>query len=74
MSAREWVRLADNVNTALKDTNVALCNIALDHLSREGSRLAVMVFTKGLTSKDNAEVNRAGYALGRMKDEATIPN
>lgn len=58
---------------AMKEPNANLRDKCLDELRRRGVVEAVAFFTKGLSSKDNAVVNRAALCLGSFGNpEATL--
>ena len=62
------------IKRALEDPNEDVRNRAIAILKRYKSRTAVQRFIDKLSSKDNKIVNRAGKALGEMKDPSALPH
>lgn len=58
--------------SALEDRNEEVRLTCLDHLERRPNPDAVAYFCSQLKSKDNMIVNRAGAALGTMRDPTSI--
>ena len=56
---------------ALNDADGRVREKALDVLERTGSQVATLAFLKALTNNDNKIVQRAGIALGYMKQPET---
>jgi hypothetical protein len=61
------------VTTALTDGNLEVRLRSVDHLKVIAREDSVVGFARALGSKDNAMVNRAGVALGRLDDAAAVP-
>jgi hypothetical protein len=57
---------------ALNDTDEEVRMFCLDRIVRKGYKASTGMFVQALKHKDNEIVNRAGVALGQMKDPATI--
>jgi hypothetical protein len=58
--------------TAMEDSVEEIRLTCLDILQKSRSQETIAYFVHRLGDKDNAMVNRAGVALGRMKDPSTI--
>jgi hypothetical protein len=62
------------VRVAMSDSDESIRDGCIDELKRQGAHTVLSAFIKELSSKDNARVNRAGDALGRLGDKsATLP-
>jgi len=62
------------IKLALEEPDAVVRDRALDELEKQQSTLALLEFTKLLTSKDNQKVLRAGYCLGKLGNpDATLP-
>jgi len=58
----------------LHDSEARVRDACLSALEKHGSTVAVDIFIPHLTDKNNMVVNRAGLAIGRLKDaRATVP-
>ena len=60
------------VGRALDDTDLEIRLSALDELVKHKSPEVVEMFVQALKSKENPRVNRAGMALGRLKDASAV--
>ena len=61
------------VDQSLRDDNEEEIRLTcFDELSGDAARIAVPQYVGALRDKDNAIVNRAGYALGKLGDKSAI--
>lgn len=60
------------VHVSLADPNEDFRQLALDLLIKSGRPALATPYVRALTNKDNEIVNRAGVALGRIRDRDTI--
>ncbi|HZZ27156.1 MAG TPA: hypothetical protein VFE46_04040 [Pirellulales bacterium] len=60
------------VEHSLGDSDDELRLTCFDELTGKAAQLAVPLYIAALKSKDNARVNRAGYALGKLGDKTAI--
>lgn len=58
--------------TSMEDENDELRLTSLDYLQKSHSPQTIQYFVSKLRDKNNATINRAGVALGRLKDSSTI--
>ena len=81
----EFIKILGRLNTpkaqtalmelAIEDESSSIREKCLDQLVANKSRLAVYFFKSQLnpvTNKDNTKINRAGTALGRLKDPSSV--
>jgi hypothetical protein len=59
-------------NYAMDDPDDDVRDTCLDYLAKAAHPGAIDFFIKRLNHKDNDMVNRAGYALGKMKDPRAV--
>ena len=60
------------VNTSLYDADEEVRLSCLDEIVDHGYKPAVARYVKALKDKDNVVINRAGIALGQLKDPAAV--
>jgi hypothetical protein len=60
------------VDRSMEDADEEIRLSCFDELKGNGLHTAVPMYVAGLKNKDNAKVNRAGYALGKLGDKSAI--
>jgi len=61
------------VNHSLEDPDLELRLTCIDQLKGKNAHEAAAMYVGALRNKDNATVNQAGFALGKLGDKSAIP-